>query len=229
MYEFSFENARVSSPFGPRRAPTKGASNVHKGEDHAVPAGTPITAAHAWRVEAYASQVKNGKLAGWGHYVVLSSPEYPGYRVRLAHLTSLAAGVAPGDVVPAGQPIAISGNTGTSSGAHVHLELLVGNTLLNPTLAPWRRKAAVEERPRRLPSGPASRPNQTRRPISKPVASSSYTIVAGDTLWALAKRLGGAETGVERLAWIERALAANPGLDAAKLQINQKLNLPKEY
>lgn len=228
MYEFSFEDNRVSSPFGPRRAPTKGASTVHKGEDHATPIGTPITAVHAWRVEAYASQVKNGKLAGWGHYVVLSSPEYPGYQVRLAHLTALAPGVSPGDVVPAGQPIAISGNTGTSSGAHVHLELLVGNTAINPTLAPWRRKAAADAQPRRQPSGPAIRPNQTRRPIAQPTAAGRYTIIAGDTLWALAKRVGGARTNAARLTWVERVLAANPGLDPARLQINQTINLPKE-
>lgn len=224
MNEFSFESSRVSSGFGPRKAPTKGASTVHKGEDHPTPVGTAITAAHPWRVESYASQVKNGKLAGWGHYVVLSSPEFPGYRVRLAHLTGLAAGVSPGETVPAGLPIAISGNTGTSSGAHVHMELLVRNSAVDPALAPWRRQAAAEAAPRRTPTGPASRPNQRR--VAADDLAVKYTVRAGDTLWALAKRLGGHNGSADRLAWIQGVLKLNKGLEADKLRIGQIIVIP---
>lgn len=113
---------RQTSSFGKRKAPTKGASTYHKGVDWAVPTGTAV----------YASCGGTVTKAGWGSgygYVVYITHE-DGRQTRYAHLSKVL--VKAGQTVKQGQKIALSGNTGVSSGPHLHFELIIGGKHVNP-------------------------------------------------------------------------------------------------
>jgi len=113
---------RKSSGFGPRKAPTKGASTYHKGLDWATPTGTPVVASCGGTV------AKAGWGSGYGYVVYINHED--GRQTRYAHLSKVQVKV--GQTVKQGQQIALSGNTGISSGPHVHFEMLIGGKQVNP-------------------------------------------------------------------------------------------------
>ncbi len=113
---------RKSSGFGPRKAPTKGASTYHKGLDWATPTGTPVVASCGGTV------AKAGWGSGYGYVVYINHED--GRQTRYAHLSKVQVKV--GQTVKQGQQIALSGNTGVSSGPHVHFEILIGGKQVNP-------------------------------------------------------------------------------------------------
>lgn len=113
---------RKSSGFGPRKAPTKGASTYHKGQDWATPVGTPIYASCGGTV------AKAGWGSGYGYVVYINHPD--GRQTRYAHLSKVLVKV--GDTVKQGEKIALSGNTGISSGPHLHFEMLINGKQVNP-------------------------------------------------------------------------------------------------
>lgn len=113
---------RQSSGFGRRSAPKKGASTYHKGIDWAVPTGTAV----------YASCGGTVSRAGWGSgygYVVYINHE-DGRQTRYAHLSKVL--VKSGQTVKQGDRIALSGNTGVSTGPHLHFEILINGSQVNP-------------------------------------------------------------------------------------------------
>lgn len=113
---------RKSSGFGRRSAPTRGASSYHKGIDWATPTGTPV----------YASCGGTVTKAGWGSgygYVVYIDHE-DGRQTRYGHLSKVL--VTAGQQVRQGDRIALSGNTGVSTGPHVHFEILINGTQVDP-------------------------------------------------------------------------------------------------
>lgn len=112
----------TSSYFGYRTAPTAGASTYHKGIDWAVPIGTAVRASCSGTV-TYA-----GWSNGYGYNVVLSHAD--GNQTRYAHLSSILVSV--GDKVTQGERIALSGNSGRSTGAHLHFEVIVNGTQVDP-------------------------------------------------------------------------------------------------
>ena len=109
-------NGRVSSGFGQR------ARGNHEGIDFAVPVGTPVLASTGG-VVVYA-----GERGNYGNLVTIQSPD--GIETRYAHLSAL--NVVKGDAVTAGQEIAKSGNTGLSTGPHLHFEVRKGGTPIDP-------------------------------------------------------------------------------------------------
>lgn len=113
---------RASSGFGRRKAPTKGASTYHKGQDWAVPVGTTVVASCGGRVS------KAGWGSGYGYVVYIDHED--GRQTRYAHLSKIL--VKTGDYVKQGQRIALSGNTGITSGPHLHFEILIGGKQVNP-------------------------------------------------------------------------------------------------
>lgn len=113
---------RQTSGFGRRNAPTKGASTYHKGVDWAVPTGTSV----------YASCGGTVAKAGWGSgygYVVYIDHE-DGRQTRYGHLSKVL--VKAGQSVKQGERIALSGNTGVSTGPHLHFEILINGSQVNP-------------------------------------------------------------------------------------------------
>ena len=113
---------RQSSGFGKRNAPTKGASTYHKGIDWAVPKGTAVFASCGGTV------ARAGWGSGYGYVVYINHSD--GRQTRYAHLSKVLVKV--GQRVDQGQRIALSGNTGISSGPHLHFEILIGGKQVNP-------------------------------------------------------------------------------------------------
>ncbi len=113
---------RLSSNFGRRSAPTRGASTYHKGIDWATPVGTAVVASCAGTV------VRAGWGSGYGYVVYINHPD--GRQTRYGHLSKVLVKV--GDTVSQGQKIALSGNTGRSTGPHLHFEILINGSQVNP-------------------------------------------------------------------------------------------------
>lgn len=113
---------RLTSPFGRRTAPTKGASTNHKGVDWAVPIGTTVMASSSGTV------AKAGWASGYGYVVYINHPD--GRQTRYGHCSRVL--VSTGQYVTQGQAIAYSGNTGRSTGPHLHFEMLINGTQVNP-------------------------------------------------------------------------------------------------
>lgn len=111
------KNYRISSNFGPRRY------RYHYGIDLAVPSGTEVVAAFSGKV-----RIVNYQARGYGHYVVLRHDN--GLETVYAHLS--AATVQIDQDVKAGERIGISGNTGRSTGPHLHFETRYIGNAFNP-------------------------------------------------------------------------------------------------
>ncbi|EWH01365.1 peptidase M23 [Halomonas sp. BC04] len=120
---YPFEGSyRMSSGFNPRRThPVTGRVSPHRGTDWAMPVGTPIQAPADGRVE----KVGNHPVAG--RYLVVRHDN--GYRTRYLHLSRPL--VSRGDRVSMGERIALSGNTGRSTGPHLHYEVIVNNNAVD--------------------------------------------------------------------------------------------------
>lgn len=100
----------VTSPFGPRENPVTGAQQNHSGVDLRAAIGTTTYAV----VDAQVTAVGEDDVSG--RYVVLTDKD--GHRYSYAHLD--APLVSKGAQVRAGDPIALTGNTGRSTGPHLH-------------------------------------------------------------------------------------------------------------
>jgi len=107
-------NFRISSGFGPRKSPTAGASTNHQGVDLAAPTGTPVRAVKPGKISISKSQA-----TGYGNWIEVKHDD--GTSSRYGHLSSRDVQV--GQRVEAGQVIGKVGNTGTSTGAHLHFEV----------------------------------------------------------------------------------------------------------
>ena len=104
----------VSSDFGPRRAPTAGATSWHKGIDISIPIGTSIFATADGTIEYIQDQGNKGG----GKYVVVKHGN-SNFRTAYMHLSDNKVRRV-GDSVHVGDLIGISGNTGVSTGPHLH-------------------------------------------------------------------------------------------------------------
>ena len=112
----------LSSPFGTRKDPFNGRLRPHKGVDIAGFAGMAIISTAAGVV------TEAGKRGGYGLMVEIQHGN--GLITRYAHAQSLNVSV--GDIVSKGQPIAVMGSTGRSTGPHVHYEVLKNGKAVNP-------------------------------------------------------------------------------------------------
>ncbi len=106
----------ITSPFGFRWG------RMHEGVDISVPEGTPVRAARAGRV------VIAAYTGGYGNYTCVDHGG--GLSSCYAHQSSYA--VSPGDSVAQGDVIGYSGNTGSSTGPHLHFEIRVNGTAVDP-------------------------------------------------------------------------------------------------
>ncbi len=113
---------RISSGFGYRQSPGGKGSTNHQGVDFATPIGTSIYAASGGTVSA------SGWSGGYGNMVLITHPD--GSKTRYAHLSKCLVSV--GQTVSQGEKIALSGNTGQSTGPHLHFEIILNGTPVNP-------------------------------------------------------------------------------------------------
>ncbi len=115
-------NSYISSNFGYRIHPIFGTSTMHNGTDFAAPAGTPIYAADSGTVAIA------GYSSSAGNWIVINHGN--GLTTTYMHCTSLF--VQTGQTVSKGQNIATCGNTGYSTGAHLHFQVELNGTPVNP-------------------------------------------------------------------------------------------------
>ena len=94
----------------------------HKGVDWACPIGTAVKASSAGTV------VSAGWVSGYGYCVTISHSD--GRQTRYAHLSKILVSV--GQSVSQGEKIALSGNTGRSTGPHVHFEIIINGSQVDP-------------------------------------------------------------------------------------------------
>jgi len=114
--------ARISSAFGPRTAPTEGASTFHGGLDYAASTGTAIYAAEGGTVttSTYSSSA--------GNYIIINHKN--GMQTVYMHMSTRY--VSEGTSVSKGQNIGAVGSTGVSTGPHLHFEVRINGTKVNP-------------------------------------------------------------------------------------------------
>ncbi|TRC75828.1 M23 family metallopeptidase [Mesorhizobium sp. WSM4310] len=113
-------NGRFTSGFGARKHPILGYVRMHTGTDWAAPIGSPIIAAGNGVVE------KAGWAGGYGKQIILRHAN--GYETSYNHQSAFAKGIEPGVRVRQGQVIGYLGQTGLSTGPHLHYELIVNGT-----------------------------------------------------------------------------------------------------
>ena len=107
-------NAPITSPFGPRESPGGVGSSMHNGIDLGVAEGTPVPTPVDGTVDDVGSQ--GGPGSGYGNFVVIKDGK--GMYHLFAHLSEQC--VQKGDTVKSGTIVAKSGNTGASTGPHLH-------------------------------------------------------------------------------------------------------------
>ena len=112
----------VTSPFGPREHPVLGGARMHNGVDLGVPERTPVRAVAAGVVRRASSDDSNGRLVLLDHG--------RGVTTLYCHNDELL--VRAGDRVERGQVISRSGNTGRSTGPHLHYQLELAGQPVDP-------------------------------------------------------------------------------------------------
>lgn len=117
----------ISSGYGDRVAPCRGCSSYHRGTDFTPGYGTPI--------QAVADGVVSDLQEGWsyGSHVFIDHV-VNGQRVTTlyAHMESGSSPLVPGQVVAAGDFVGLVGNTGASTGPHLHLEVRLDGIPVDP-------------------------------------------------------------------------------------------------
>lgn len=112
----------VTSPYGYRVHPVTRIKDLHRGVDIGVAAGTPIKAVQDGTV------VSAGNAGDYGLCVVVEGAD--GYQSRYAHCSFIPVGA--GQEVKRGDVVAFVGSTGSSTGPHLHLEVIHNGAYLNP-------------------------------------------------------------------------------------------------
>lgn len=115
-------NGRIGSPFGSVRTYSDGQVRRHTGVDFSAPVGTPVLAVSNGRV-AFARN-----LDIHGNHVIIDH----GWGIFSAYSHFSAFLVVPGQFVLQGDALGVSGNTGRSSGPHVHFEISVNGVWVDP-------------------------------------------------------------------------------------------------
>lgn len=115
-------SAPITSPFGWRTHPIFGTQRFHSGVDLGVDIGTPLTAILPGTVEAAEW------MGGYGYAVLIDHGG--GVESLFGHCSQLF--VVPGQTVSAGMLVAASGNTGYSNGPHVHVEVRMNGSPVDP-------------------------------------------------------------------------------------------------
>jgi len=115
---------RISSNFGMRLHPILGYQIQHKGIDFPAKTGTPIPAAADGTIE------RIGRNGGYGKYIKIKHNNT--YSTAYGHLDSFNPELKKGSFVKKGEIIGYVGNTGRSTGSHLHYEVLQKGKPVNP-------------------------------------------------------------------------------------------------
>ncbi|WP_024832254.1 M23 family metallopeptidase [Ruminiclostridium josui] len=113
---------KITSPFGMRNHPITHIKTLHKGVDIDAKTGDPIMAAASGKV------IYAGLSDGYGKHVIIDHGN--GFKTIYGHSSKLL--VKAGELVKKGQKIALVGSTGKSTGPHLHFEIRIADTAVNP-------------------------------------------------------------------------------------------------
>lgn len=190
---------RVSQKFWnywPQKYKTNGGH--HNGTDFAVPVGTPLLALF----DGWVSRIERWQLTGYGRMIVLRS-NCGHYEALYGHMSEIDGRLDPGDKVKFGQEIGKSGNTGNSTGPHLHLSIWKDGKLIDPEA--FMKQPALFE-------------------VASPEAEQARThsVVSGETLSGIARAYLGSSA-----RWPE-IFAANSDTmsDPSKIRVGQVLKIP---
>lgn len=127
--------ARISSGFSTRRKhPVLGYTRAHKGIDFAAPTGTPFYAAGNGTVTKVVTGCRVGDRycgGGFGNYISIKHNNT--YTTEYAHISRVARGMRVGKKVKQGEVIAYVGNTGITTGPHLHYGVIYKGERINPS------------------------------------------------------------------------------------------------
>lgn len=220
----------ITSPYGYRRRFRR----MHKGVDLKVNIGDTIRAAFDGRV-----RIKNFERAGYGNYLVLRHTN--DLETVYGHLSGFL--VDEGQYVKVGDPIALGGNTGRSTGPHLHFETRYMGYAINPcaifdfanqtthtdiftfdkntyqkarNFDPKANSAYAQQYLRENPNKPYVKSKSSGKTTNTCATSSTYRVRKGDSLSKIASRHG---TTVAKLCRLN-GIKSN-----AKLSIGQRLKL----
>ncbi|MCK5737081.1 MAG: M23 family metallopeptidase, partial [Spirochaetaceae bacterium] len=113
LFSAPLSDVRITSPFGYRSNPFTGGISFHPGVDLRAPINTIVLASRDGIIK------ETGTLEIYGHFVIIEHDG--GYQSVYAHLNEVI--VSRGQAVNAGDGIALSGNSGISTGPHLHFEI----------------------------------------------------------------------------------------------------------
>jgi hypothetical protein len=129
----------VNSPFGLRKMPWEEGGRLHEGVDIAAPIGTPI------RVTLAGTVLRTGVDGGYGRFVEVAHGD--GLTSLYAHLGPTAPGLTAGMALPTGFIVAYVGDSGRSTGSHLHFEIREDGRPLNPAAFMGRTFATAADLP----------------------------------------------------------------------------------
>lgn len=119
LYRPVLKSFPISSPFGWREKPSP---KFHNGIDFAVPVGTDILSMCSGHIIRAGWENDSDKSAGFGLRIMQQTViDDQIYFVWYGHLSKIF--LSPGEVIKAGQLIGLSGNTGRSTGPHLHVQV----------------------------------------------------------------------------------------------------------
>ena len=218
------DNRMITSNFGSRWG------RQHKGIDVKVYIGDTIRAAFSGKV-----RVVRYEARGYGKYVVIR--HYNGLETIYGHMSKQL--VTEDQEVRAGDPIGLGGNTGRSTGSHLHFETRLCGVALNPALmfdfrnqdvvddyymfhkSSYQRESAVANRLRGVGGGSinADANEDVELATAAPAANYSqesrfHKVKKGETLYSIAKRRGTTVDGIMKLNHLKKN---------AKLKVGQIL------
>ncbi len=189
---------RVTSNYGYRAK----FGRMHKGIDLGIRSNDTIYAAFDGKVRLTAYEAK-----GYGNYVIIRHPN--GLETVYGHLNK--ALVKPEQVVKAGQPIALGGSTGRSTGPHLHFETRFMGYAINPSAIfdfanqtthtdTYTFSKSTYTQPRNYAPSKNMAQAEKENPYKKASASkSTYTVKKGDTLSSIARSYGLSTTRLRKL------------------------------
>jgi len=174
--------ARLGSPYGIRD------HRLHRGVDIQVEKGEPMVAAYPG--EVIVSKYNKG---GYGHYVLVQHAN--GLQTLYGHLAERSVKV--GEQVFPGDIVGLAGNTGKSSGAHLHFEIRYGDVNIDPVTVVdfpnWKLKDGVEKYSKKKAI------LAHRKMQSKLKVENVYVVKAGDTVADVAEFFYISEDAVRRI------------------------------
>jgi murein DD-endopeptidase MepM/ murein hydrolase activator NlpD len=170
-------DGEMTSPFGMRYHPILHYARMHTGIDWAAPIGTPIFAAGNGTI------IQAGWDTGYGRRVEIQHAN--GYVTTYNHMSGFGRGVVEGAHVVQGQTIGYLGDTGLSTGPHLHYEVIINGSFVDPMAIKLARTrefdgkmlaAFKRERERidqLMAQSPSAAAMAAERPASGPVAATA--------------------------------------------------------